>query len=42
MLTNTAAREFLKPALGNILEVYLKLIGEIDSEKLVSSLETIM
>jgi hypothetical protein len=42
MLTNTAAKEFLKPALGNILEVYLKLISEIDSEKLVSSLETIM
>lgn len=42
MLTNSTAREFIKPALGNILEVYLKLIGEIDSEKLVSSLETIM
>jgi hypothetical protein len=42
MLTNTTAKDFLKPALGNILEVYLKLISEIDSEKLVSSLETIM
>jgi len=42
MLTNTTARSFIKPALGTILQVYLKLISEIDSEKLVSSLETIM
>jgi len=42
MLSNNVARDFLKPALGNILEVFLKLISEIDSEKLVSSLETIM
>jgi hypothetical protein len=42
MLTNTTARTFIKPALGTILQVYLKLISEIDSEKLVSSLETIM
>ncbi len=42
MLTNKSARDFLKPALGLILEVYLKLMTEIDSEKLVSSLETIM
>lgn len=42
MLTNKVVREFLKPALKNILEVYLKLISEIDSEKLVAALEAIM
>lgn len=42
MLTNKVVREFLKPALKNILEVYLKLISEIDSERLVAALEAIM
>lgn len=42
MLTNKTARDFLQPALKQILEMYLKLMNEIDSEKLVSSLETIM
>ena len=32
----------MKPALRSILEVYLKIISEIDSEKLVSALEEIM
>jgi len=42
MLANKVVIEFLKPALGNILEVYLKIITEIDSERLISSLEKIM
>lgn len=42
MLSNKVVSEFLKPALKNILEVYLKLISEIDSEKLVAALEAIM
>lgn len=32
----------MKPALKSILESYLKLMSEIDSEELVKSLETIM
>ena len=32
----------MKPALKNILEVYLRTIAEIDNERLVSSLEIIM
>ena len=31
--------EFLKPALKNLLEVYLKLMNEIENEELVSGLE---
>jgi uncharacterized protein YjgD (DUF1641 family) len=42
LLKNTTAQEFLKPALKNILELFLKIIAEIDSEKLVSALEDIM
>ena len=42
MLNNPTAIEFLKPALKNILEVYLKIMEEIDSEELISSLEVIM
>ena len=33
---------FLKPALKNILEQYLKLMSEIDSEELVGALEEIV
>jgi hypothetical protein len=32
----------LKPALKNILEVYLKLMSEIESEELVGALEEIV
>jgi hypothetical protein len=32
----------LKPALDSLLTVYLKMISEIDSEKLVFALETVM
>jgi uncharacterized protein YjgD (DUF1641 family) len=39
LLFNTIASDFLKPALKNILEVYLKLMTEIDSEELVGALE---
>lgn len=41
-LRKPTAVQFLKPALRSILEVYLKIISEIDSEKLVSALEEIM
>ena len=41
-LKKPTAVQFLKPALKGILEVYLKIISEIDSEKLVSALEEIM
>lgn len=33
---------FIKPALKSILEVYLAIMDEIDSEELVGSLETLM
>lgn len=33
---------FLKPALKGLLETYLKLMSEIESEELVGSLETIV
>ena len=42
MLTNETAIAFLKPALSNILEVYLKTMEEIDSEELIGALEVIM
>ena len=42
LLHNDIASEALKPALKNILEVYLKLMGEIESEELVSALEEIV
>ena len=41
-LKQEQAEKFVKPALKNILEVYLKVMEEIDSEELVSALETIM
>jgi uncharacterized protein YjgD (DUF1641 family) len=42
LLYNDIAIEFLKPALKNILEIYLKIMQEIDSEELVSALEEIV
>ena len=42
LIKNETAEEFLKPALSNILEVYLKIMNEIDSEELVGALEEIM
>jgi hypothetical protein len=42
MLCNKVVREFLKPALKNVLEVYLKMVNDIDSEQLFSSLEKVM
>ena len=42
MLSNSTAIEFLKPALKNILEVYLRIMEEIDSEELIGALEVIM
>ena len=42
MLDNEVAMEFLKPALKNLLEVYLKIMEDIDSEELIGALEMIM
>ena len=42
MLDNTAAKNFLKPFLSSVLEVYLKIMNEIDSEELIGALEIIM
>ena len=42
MLNNETAVEFLKPALQSILEVYLRIMEEIDSEVLVDALQEIM
>jgi len=41
-LKNSLAEQFLKPALKSILETFLSVMEEIDSEELVSALETIM
>lgn len=42
LLNNKTAFEFLKPALSDILQVYLKLMTEIESEELVYALEEIV
>ena len=42
MLNSDIAVDFLKPALKNTLEAYLKILEEIDSEELINSLEVIM
>ena len=42
MMDNETAMEFLKPALKNILEVYLKIMEDIDSEELIGALEEIV
>ena len=42
MLDNEVAIEFLKPALKSLLEVYLKIMEDIDSEELIGALEMIM
>jgi hypothetical protein len=41
-LKNPTAESLLKLALKSILEVYLKIISEVHSEKLVSALEEFM
>ena len=42
LLKSEAAEKHLKPHLKQILEVYLKMMEEIDSEELVKSLEAVM
>lgn len=42
LLHNDQACAFLKPALSNILQQYLKIMSEIDSEELVGALEEIV
>ena len=39
---NNVAENFLRPALGQLLELYLKIMDEVDSEDLVGALEGIM
>jgi hypothetical protein len=41
-LDNKIAEEALKPVLKNLLEKYLTMMDEIDSEELVSALENLM
>ena len=42
LVNNETAEQFLKPALANLLQVYLKIMNEIDSEALVESFEKIV
>ncbi len=42
LLHNQLASDLLKPFLKNILEIYLKLMTEIESEELVGALEEIV
>ena len=42
LLTKDEANDILKPVLGDLLKQYLKIMGEIDSEELVSALEEIV
>lgn len=42
LLHNQEAEQLLKPHLKDILEVYLKMMSEIDSEELVNALEEIV
>lgn len=42
LLRNKAIEPIMKPVLNQILEKFLQLTSEIDSEKLISSLEEIM
>lgn len=42
LLHNEQASNFLKPALKQILETYLQMMTEIESEELVSALEEIV
>lgn len=42
LLNNDNILNFLKPALKDILETFLKLMNEIDSEDLVTALEEVV
>ena len=42
LLIKDEANDILKPVLGDLLMHYLKIMGEIDSEELVSALEEIV
>lgn len=42
MLHNKHTINFLRPALKDILQVYLKMMSEIESEELVNALEEIV
>ena len=42
MLSNSVALVSLKPHLRQLLEIYLKIMNEIDSEELIGALEIIM
>ena len=42
MLDHEEAANFVKPALGNILKIFLKIMDDIDFEDLVTSLKKIV
>lgn len=42
LISNPLVFKFLKPALKPILEIFLKLMNEIESEELVGALEEIV
>lgn len=42
LLSHEFAVEFLRPGLGSIIKIYLKIIDEIDYDKLIESLRTIV
>ena len=42
LLHNELALGFMKPALGSVLQIFLRLMGEIDSEELVEALEELV
>ena len=42
LLHNELALGFMKPALGSVLQIFLRLMGEIDSEELIEALEELV
>ena len=42
LIQNETAANFMKPALSSILQVYLKIMNEIDSEELIEAFEQIV
>ena len=42
LIQNKTAENFMKPALSSILQVYLKIMNDIDSEDLIEAFEQIV
>jgi hypothetical protein len=42
MLSHEAAINFVRPGLGDIIKIYLKLIDDIDYDELINSLRKIV